>query len=391
MEKSPHLILAGGGLANCLIAMHVAQSHPDTRITIIEAGKHPGGNHTWSFHEHDLTPQQHRFVQPMLAHRWDHQEVWFPKYRRRLETAYLSLTSESMLDWLARHSAIDVVTETAVADVEPDRVINADGGAITGSCVIDGRGPRQQNGMVLGFQKFVGREIVTREPHGLSGPVIMDATVSQQDGYRFVYLLPFSSDRLLIEDTCYSDGAALSEQAFNDRIDAYIRQHGWHVDSLLREERGVLPILLAGDFDTFWPPDECVARAGLNAGLFHPLTGYSLPMAVDLADAITDVWPLDGPTMAAMTREHTRVFWSQTGFFRLLNRMLFRAGAPDQRYRVLERFYRLSTPLITNFYAAQLTLGQKCRILTGKPPVPVFAALNLTNERTFLRREQDSA
>ncbi len=47
--------------------------------------------------------------------------------------------------------------------------------------------------------------------------------------------------------------------------------------------------------------------------------------------------------------------WRERAFFRLLNRMLFHAAEPDQSYRVLEHFYRLSPAVISRFYAAQLT------------------------------------
>ncbi|RYG07720.1 MAG: lycopene cyclase, partial [Caulobacteraceae bacterium] len=73
--------------------------------------------------------------------------------------------------------------------------------------------------------------------------------------------------------------------------------------------------------------------------------------------------------------------WAGRGFYRLLNRMLFRAARPDERYKVLERFYRLPQPLVERFYAAGSTLADKARILSGKPPVPIGAALTCMVER----------
>ena len=37
----------------------------------------------------------------------------------------------------------------------------------------------------------------------------MDATVPQVDGYRFFYVLPLAPDRLLVEDTYFSDSTHL--------------------------------------------------------------------------------------------------------------------------------------------------------------------------------------
>jgi lycopene beta-cyclase len=41
----------------------------------------------------------------------------------------------------------------------------------------------------------------------------------------------------------------------------------------------------------------------------------------------------------------------------------------------MQRFYGLPEDLIARFYAGKLTLTDRLRILSGKPPVPVLAAL----------------
>jgi len=384
----PHLICAGAGLANCLIALRLRQSGAQARITLVEAGDAPGGNHTWSFHAGDLNDAQHALLAPLVAHRWSGQQVRFPAHERFLDQGYASITSAALAERMRSLDGVEIVTGTAVSAATPTRLATASGENFDGSAVIDARGPDRADGVVLGFQKFLGREVVTAHPHGLSTPVIMDATVSQADGYRFVYVLPFDDRRLLIEDTRYSDGPELERAELASAIDAYAESRGWRIVETVRDEDGVLPILLAGDFGRFWPDAPgAPARAGLRAGLFHPTTGYSLPQAIELADAIAARWPMTGPELARFTREHARRFWRRTRFFRLLNRMLFRAGRPEHRYRVLERFYRLSPGLITNFYAARLTLAQKARILAGKPPVPVAEAVSVMRERPFTARE----
>ncbi|MEJ0065044.1 MAG: lycopene cyclase family protein [Caulobacteraceae bacterium] len=83
--------------------------------------------------------------------------------------------------------------------------------------------------------------------------------------------------------------------------------------------------------------------------------------------------------------------WKGRAFYRLLNRMLFRAAQPDQRYKVLERFYRLPAPLIERFYAGDATLGDKLRILSGKPPVPIGRALGCLSEAPLLAERAANA
>src|SRR3546814_19078066 len=77
----------------------------------------------------------------------------------------------------------------------------------------------------------------------------MDASVEQRDGYRFVYLLPFDAETLFVEDTYYSDDADLDAAAVRERIAAYAAAQGWDVAATTREESGVLPVVIAGDFE----------------------------------------------------------------------------------------------------------------------------------------------
>jgi lycopene beta-cyclase len=72
---------------------------------------------------------------------------------------------------------------------------------------------------------------------------------------------------------------------------------------------------------------------------------------------------------------HARKAWKRRGFYRMLAAMLFKAAEPAERYRVLERFYRLDPHLIARFYAGQSTWFDRARVLTGKPPVPVGQAV----------------
>jgi lycopene beta-cyclase len=209
----------------------------------------------------------------------------------------------------------------------------------------------------------------------LKAPVIMDASVAQQGGYRFVYVLPFDAHRLLIEDTHYVDSAAWEPARLRANIAAYAHARGWRIAEVLREEEGRLPIVLAGDFDDYWKDLAGQPSVGLRAGLFHSTTGYSLPLAVRLAERIAAMRTIDAPGLFAAIHDEARREWRRQRFFRLLNRMLFLAGSPDRRWRVLQRFYRLPASLIAHFYAGRLSWQDKARLLSGKPPVPVGQAV----------------
>jgi len=376
MASAPEydLILVGGGLANGLIAWRLHTLRPGLRILLLEAQERIGGNHTWSFHDGDLTPEQQGWIAPVVATRWPRYDVVFPDYARTLDSGYASVTSDAFARVVTGALGSALRTGVRIDALTPTSVTLADGSTLHARAVIDGRGVRASSRLALGYQTFLGQEVRLAAPHGLSAPVIMDASVAQQGGYRFVYLLPFDAHTLLIEDTHYVDTGAWEPERLRANITEYAQARGWQIAEVLREEHGSLPIVLAGDFDEYWDELKGQPCAGLRAGLFHSTTGYSLPHAVRLAERIAGFSEFSAPRLFAAIRDEAHKEWRGQRFFRLLNRMLFLAGSPDKRWRVMQRFYRLPPRLIEHFYAGRLRLRDKARILSGKPPVPLLAA-----------------
>jgi lycopene beta-cyclase len=370
----PDLIILGGGLAGGLAALALRQARPDLDIALVEPGA-IGGNHLWSFFDSDVAAADADLVAPLIGHRWPAYDVRFPGHRRRLDQSYRTIESEA-LDRAVRAAlpAEQIVVARAVTATADGATLD-DGRVLHGRAVLDTRGlVSAPPGLACGWQKFAGQVLTIPAGHGLERPIVMDACVDQADGYRFVYCLPFSPTELFVEDTYYADEPDLDPARLAGRIAAYATAQGWSVKRVARQESGVLPVVMGGDFDTFWPAADRLARGGVRAGLFHPLTSYSLPDAVRFAFWLAREAPLD-ERLGAATRALAKAHWQRGRFDRLLARMLFRAADPPQRYRVLERFYRLPEPLIGRFYAGRSTVGDRVRILAGKPPVPVKRAL----------------
>lgn len=370
------LILAGGGLANGLIAWRLRTARPELRIVLLERDAQLGGNHTWSFHDSDLSVAQRAWIAPLVSSRWQRYDVVFPGHARTVEGGYASIASHDFARVIGQALGDCLRLDTPVQELTPTSVRLASGELLQARAVIDGRGMRPTSRLALGYQTFLGQEVRLAAPHGLSAPIIMDASVEQQGGYRFVYVLPFGPDRVLIEDTHYVDTPAWQPERLRANIRAYAAARGWQIAELLREEHGSLPIVLAGDIDGYWHDLQGQPCAGLRAGLFHPTTGYSLPHAVRLAERIAALDTFDAPRLFAGIRAEALREWRSQGFFRLLNRMLFLAGEADHRWRVMRRFYHLPATLMARFYAGRLTWADKARLVSGKPPVPVGQAIS---------------
>ena len=381
------IVIAGAGLSGGLIALALRAARPDLSVLLLDHAAGASDGHTWSCHDPDLTPAWCDRLAPALKGRWPDQQVMFPAHARRLRAGYRSMDGRGLAALVAGSGA-RTQWGARIAALDGQGADLADGARIPARCVIDARGAAPSAHLVVRFQKFVGIEIRTDRPHGVPRPVIMDATVPQADGYRFIYLLPFGPDHILIEDTRYSDGGDLDDDALAAASWDYARARGW-TGTEIRRERGILPIALAHDAPAFWADHAAGAvPVGLRAGLFHPVTGYSLPYGAALADAVADHARGAAPTtdsLRAVVRDHAIARARRDRFLRLLGRMLFLGCPPDRRFRLLERFYRLPEPLIERFYAGRLTLADQLRIVSGRPPIPIPQALRCLPETPLLQ------
>lgn len=375
MKGALPLVIVGGGLAGALAAVRLAELHPDLPLLLVESGDAIGGNHTWSFFDSDVPDGLQDLVAALAPVRWPRHRVHFPGRTRELAMAYNSVAAPALDALVRERLAGRLRLGTKVTRIDADGIELAGGERIGARGVIDARGPQgAMPGLELGWQKFVGIEFAAASPEP-DCATVMDACLPQLDGYRFVYVLPFGPDRVLVEDTYYSNDAELDREAVSGRVRALAAERGL-LGSELRQEAGVLPILIGGDPDRFWPADDPVARLGLAGGFFHATTGYSFGLALRLADELARLpGEFGSAELARWTRARFLRHWRETWYFRLLNRMLFHAAKPGERWRVFAHFYRLPAERIARFYAGELTPIDRLRILSGRPPVGIGAAL----------------
>lgn len=362
------IAILGGGLQGGLAALAVLGREPSARVALVEAGPRVGGNHTWCFHAGDLSGEGAELVAPLVAARWDGYEVFFPNRSRKVDTAYAAVTSERFAEVVEQRFRASpralLLTRSPAVGIDDKGIELGDGRRLEALLVVDARGPeRFACGDRVAYQKFLGLELELDTPHGLTHPVLMDARVPQTDGFRFFYVLPLDPRRLLVEDTYYSDSPELNAPELRAQVLGYAARSGFAISAIAREEIGVLPIPARS---MGAPRSELPLQAGYGGGWFHPTTGYSFPAAVRLALHLASSFggsPF-GPEWRRLCRDHGK----QQRFFAFLNRLLFGAFRPEDRWNVLERFYALPEPTIARFYAMSTTATDRARILCGRPP-----------------------
>jgi lycopene beta-cyclase len=373
------ILFAGAGLSAGLSAILLKRRQPQLRIGLIDAADlTQKQSPTWSFHGSDLSPEQREAIEPFLSAKWPAYEVSFPDYPRIVNLEYASVRASDFFLHLKNLMGSDLRDLCEIVDVRTNAVLLADGSSITARHVVDARGwqaPQMANKGSIGYQKFLGQDLRLKAPHGLKYPRVMDAGIAQIDGFRFFYVLPWTADSLLIEDTRYTLDRETDQEQMRREIAAYAQAQGWQIAEVEREEQGCLPI----PFDTVAVP-ESLARGqgalpwGVRAGAFHPTTGYSFVFAMEAAD-----W-LSREPMGAGLGERVRKLQSQMArrqrFFYWINRMLF-WQKPVLRYKLLQRFYRLPEGTVARFYSARFGPLDYLRFFGGRPPIPTTKALSI--------------
>jgi lycopene beta-cyclase len=386
---APHdVVIVGGGLAGGLIALALHRHVPGCRFLVVEAGRTLGGHHRWSWFETDIRPKARGLMAGFALNGWDEgYDITFPAYGRTLPTAYRSLASAEF------HRALTaelpegrVMLGTRVAALDADGVTLADGTRLAAKRVIDCRAFKSSKHLAGGWQVFLGQHFRCEKPHGLTRPVIMDASVDQVApygngaAYRFVYVLPLSPTEVFVEDTYYADQPKMDAEVLKGRVAEYAHRNGWKGE-VIDQEAGILPVISGGDFRAALAEVAIpgVALAGARGGFSHPLTSYTLPFAVDNALAIAGLLArrpeVSGSELAAFCKRRATRHWGATAYYRMLSRMLFEAAEPGKRVVVFEHFYALKGRLVERFYAGRSTWPDRLRILTGKPPVAIPRAI----------------
>ena len=368
-------LLVGGGLQNALILLALATRQPTASVLLLEQGEVIGGNHIWSFQALDLPDSALDWARPIIEYEWPGYQLHFDDSARWVQGVYRSLSSEHLhllvTDAAAASRHIDPRLGTPVSQVAGQTVTLADGTRLRGRVVVDARGPEAARPMgsgrfAGGYQKFVGLECRLATPTDLTAPILMDSRCAQRDGFRFHYVLPFAPDRVLIEDTYFSNDAGLDVDALSRGIVADAPSLGLDVAEVLRTEVGVLPMPAWSHFRA--------ARAspipgGYAGGWFNPGTGYSLAAAVRLAEHLSSVPAAE--TFGREWRRLIRAMGIQAHFLAFLNLLMFGFFHGPKRQRLMQRFYLVSDSVIHRFFAMRNNPVDMWRIMyVGAPWTP---------------------
>lgn len=358
--------LVGGGLQTGLLTAAIRHFQPNATIAILEQKDRLCGNHRWSFHLSDVPASARVWFDQIPQVRWTGYRVHFSDFERRVHSAYGSIRSQDFAEFLTREADVRTVIElgVCVSQLGSYYAQANDGRKWQARLVIDCRGIGSSPPKYCGYQKFFGFEFkLNGERWPDHEPTVMDSRLPQDDGYAFIYVLPFTSESVLVEITHFSDHPRLDRDVCRQQALNYLKSRGIERAELVGQESGCLPMPYRS---TVKPHQDGPVVGGYRGGWFHPATGYSLPLAVHFAQTVATSIPEQANGRLRALADRYRV---RDSFAHLLNRMLFRLVPPPHRHQIFRQFYRtLPVDSIERFYAHQFSWIDAARILCGAPP-----------------------
>jgi lycopene beta-cyclase len=162
-------------------------------------------------------------------------------------------------------------------------------------------------------QHFLGWEIRTK--YAIDKPEIatlMDFRVDQSRGLHFIYMLPFSDRRLLIESTMISSHLE-DKEWYRQAIKQWLQDRDIEIEEKLREEAGIIPM------QTVIPIDNDIASIGAASGAIRLSSGYAFTGIQTQIDQLAQRISLGNytvptpisPTLIRMDKIYNRVLMAQ--------------------------------------------------------------------------------
>lgn len=217
------------------------------------------------------------------------------------------------------------------------------------------------------LQHFKGWVIETPEPvFDADTATFMDYRIDQKGETRFMYVLPLTTHRALVEFTVFSSALCPAEE-YDVEIRNYLYKHlNIKHFSIEETEFGVIPMT---DFPAKPIAEGHVISIGTVGGFVKPSSGYAFKRTQRKMKAFVDAWEKTG-TLAP------EIFSSQTGFKMLDSIMLrvLRDQLVPGDVLFSQLFRKLDAPHVFRFLDEDATFAETVRLVMAPPTLPFLKA-----------------
>ncbi len=381
------VIIAGAGLAGLSLASMLAD-HPvlgSKKVLIVDRDDKVANDRTWCFWARPDEP-----LPGVPEHRWDACVFYASGFECRFPTEpyqYRMVRGSDFYRWSRERIATNPNMAWLKAgirhiDAETGRV-ETDAGVFTADLVFNSalvnrtvlpetplfeapftqiKGAGEGNHVRL-LQHFKGWLVETATPvFDPSCVTFMDFRIPQDGDTRFVYVLPFSPTRALVEFTVFSP-ALLQADAYDRHLNDYLKKFlGCSEYRVEETEFGIIPMT-----DAAFPPvsGSRVVNIGTAGGYVKGSSGYAFKRTQRKLRALVDNWAQTGAVHPEVAASPAHFQW----FDSILLHVLHKKG--DLGGEVFRRmFASLSPQTVFRFLDEDSTFAENLSVMATAPKAP---------------------
>lgn len=276
------IVICGGGMSGLSLAYYLSleQVMRNKKILIIEPENKTRNDRTWGFWQKEKSA-----FESILKASWEKVflktttgeriSLDLDNYRYKLIKGidFYSFVQSHLQNFANIEFAMESVVN--IADQGETVTVTTDESKYVADWVFDStfklnlKDKKNQNML----QHFKGAVIQTKDAEfDPKSPDLMNFNIAQKEGEaRFIYVLPFSETKALIEFTIFGE-ELLSQEEYDKELHNYLKTQLNSSYQVLEEEFGVIPM---SDVPTEEFPSPRVVRIGIAGGSTNPATGYT--------------------------------------------------------------------------------------------------------------------
>lgn len=389
--KNYDYIIAGGGCAGLSMAYYLSQSQlAGASVLIIDREVKVSNDRTWCF-----WASQSIFSDAIISHQWSHlsfvdklgsKSSHLDNYQYNLirSADFYRFTKSTIqqkpnFDWLQG-------TISNTGEDEQGAFVLVNGERYYAKWVFDSCFNWQDWQRFAGnhqflLQHFQGWFIETEEPiFAAQQATLMDFRTPQQDNARFLYVLPFSENKALVEYTVFSQHLE-TDSAYEHALDDYLKNRlGINNYRILEKERGVIPMT---DLQLSWDGKSRIVPIGTPGGAVKPTTGYAFLRIQDQVAQIVQSLVQNGRPTRPKNKQRFR-FYDRL----LLSILQHEGGMAAPIFSDL--FRKNDVNRILNFLDERTSIWEEIQIFTKLPLLPFLRAIKRVYlTKTKVNRKMD--
>ena len=363
------------GCAGLSLAVHMIRSgkFSDKKILLIDKEKKEKNDRTWCFWETGAGT-----FEDVVYRKWE--KAWFHAdgFSDLLNLSPYKYKMISGIDYYAHcidaihtHPGFEIIYAPVQGFQQNQDLASVSAGGVTYSAPyifnsIMLEPPQIRKGKYYLLQHFKGWVIETGEAYfNTDEATLMDFRPSQMNGTTFVYVMPFSPTRALVEYTLFSP-SLLNEEKYTAGLKDYISTYlNISEYKIVEEEFGVIPMTN----HRFKSADGRIMHLGTAGGQTKASSGYTFRFIQKNSVNIVASLVKYGDPFHIKTSGKKRFEWYDSVLLNILNHKTL-----EGRFIFRQLFKKNQPEVILRFLDNETNLAEEFRLLNSLPQWPFMKA-----------------